>query len=151
MAEGIDNSWLDAVCTRTLNARFVQPDTEMGLLITGQERIQELNKSYRGKDKPTDVLSFYMTKGSSLAQTSDEFDFAAPPDGFAHLGEVIISYPQAVIQAKERNHPVKKEMATLVIHGILHLLGFDHNTDEEEDEMKALEEDILKNMEDLLV
>lgn len=151
MAEGLDRSWLNAVCERVLRARFADSETEMGLLVTGQERIRELNKNYRGKDKPTDVLSFYMTKGSSITEENDEYGFAVPPDGFTHLGEVIISYPQAVIQAEERNHPIKKELAALIIHGILHLLGFDHNTDEEEAEMKALEEDIMSNMEDLLL
>lgn len=63
----------------------------------------------------------------------------AAPDGLLHLGEVIISYPTAERQARERGHPVQREVAHLLIHGVLHLLGYDHALPEEERLMQARE------------
>ena len=73
--------------------------------------------------------------------------FPQPPDGVRHLGEVIISYPQAVIQAEEHQHSVKRELAILIIHGVLHLLGYDHETPELEQQMIAREREILSYIE----
>ena len=77
-------------------------------------------------------------------------NFPSPPDGVQHLGEVIISSPQAVIQAKEHQHSIKREVAILIIHGVLHLLGYDHETPEQERQMSAKEAEILSNMEKAL-
>jgi len=132
-------SWLRSVVEQVLIAQGVSSDVELGLVITSQERVQQLNKSYRGKDEPTDVLAFYMTSAAGEA-------FVAPPDGVRHLGEVIISYPQAVIQAKEHQHSIKKELAILIIHGVLHLLGYDHEEPELERRMRGREADILSQI-----
>jgi len=132
-------SWLRSVAEQVLIAQGVSSDVELGLVITSQERVRQLNKSYRGKDEPTDVLAFYMT--SAAGET-----FVAPPDGVRHLGEVIISYPQAVIQAKEHQHSIKKELAILIIHGVLHLLGYDHEEPEQERRMRGREADILSQI-----
>ena len=70
-----------------------------------------------------------------------------PPDGVLHLGEVIISYPQAVIQAEEHQHSKKREVAILVIHGILHLLGYEHDKPELESIMSSREQAILSIIE----
>jgi probable rRNA maturation factor len=122
-------------------AEKTAPHVELGILITGQEKVRELNRDYRGKDYNTDVLSFYMT-----LETKEE-SFVEPPDNMVHLGEVIISYPQAALQAKENGHPVSKEITILLVHGILHLLGYDHETNEEDaKKMQAREEAILKNL-----
>ncbi|MFQ6122357.1 MAG: rRNA maturation RNase YbeY [Dehalococcoidales bacterium] len=138
-------SWLQSVAEQVLIAQGAGFDVELGLVITSQERVQQLNKSYRGKDEPTDVLAFYMTpaKGTEVEPTS----FVAPPDGLLHLGEVIISYPQAVIQAKEHQHSIKREIAILIIHGVLHLLGYDHEEPEPERQMRAREREILSLVE----
>jgi len=71
----------------------------------------------------------------------------APPDEIEHLGEVIISYPQAVIQAEEHHHSVKREIAILIIHGVLHLLGYEHDKPELERDMRAREAEILSYIE----
>ena len=137
-------SWLEGVVEQTLVARGVDSRTELSLVITGQERIRQLNLSYLGKDEPTDVLAFAMLSG----QTEDEVvPFVTPPDGIKHLGEVIISYPQAVSQAKEHQHSVKRELAILIIHGVLHLLGYEHDKPELESEMRARETEILSHIE----
>lgn len=131
-----DSRWLRGVARRVLVEENAGPGAEVGLLITGQDRIHELNRIYRGKDKPTDVLSFGM-------QGDGVFPFVEPPDEALHLGEVIISYPQAVIQAQEGGHPVRKEVAILIIHGVLHLLGYDHEKAGERRKMQAREKAIL--------
>ena len=140
--------WLMSIVGQVLTAEGVTSAVELGLVITGQERVQELNRVYRGKDRPTDVLSFNMI--STHEETGIEATpFVTPPDGMLHLGEVIISYPQAVMQAQEREHSVKKEMAILIIHGVLHLCGYDHEKTEEARLMRARETEILGQAESL--
>jgi probable rRNA maturation factor len=90
-------------------------------------------------DEPTDVLAFHM-----LPQKGSESSFAVPPDGVTRLGEVIISYPQAVAQAKEQGHSPERELALLIIHGILHLLGCDHEEPQEERNMRERERELLE-------
>ncbi len=139
-----DDGWFQAIAEKTLAAEKTDDNAEMSLLITGQERIQQLNKAYRNQDKPTDVLSF------ALLADAAETAFSAPPDGLKHLGEVIISYPQAEMQAQEHNHPVRKELALLVIHGVLHLLGYDHMEDAEADIMETKQNKILRSLKEAL-
>ncbi len=142
----LDVAWLESVVVEALLAENTDPGSELGLVITGQEKIRELNLVHLGEDKPTDVLSFPM-----LPDSGDEAEsgtFIVPPDGITHLGEVIISYPQAVIQAEERGHSVQKEVATLIIHGVLHLLGYDHAEPEEQRDMQAREAEILTRIEE---
>jgi len=137
--------WLRDVAERVLVAQSVGSDVELGLVITSQERVQQLNKDYRGKDAPTDVLAFYMmTAGEGKGVESS--DFIVPPDGVRHLGEVIISYPQAVMQAEEHQHSIKRELAVLIIHGVLHLLGYDHEELEQEEKMRGREAEILSQV-----
>jgi len=149
LEEKIDSSWFRAVAERTLAIQYAQQNTEVGLVITGDEKVKELNKTYRGKNETTDVLAFYMTPGASWLKSAEKDAFAAQPDDILHLGEVIISYPKAVKQADEHNHSVKKELATLIVHGILHLMGYDHQKDEDEKEMKAREKEIISALGDL--
>lgn len=139
-------SWLRSVAEQVLIAQGASSDVELGLVITTQERVQQLNKRYRKKDSPTDVLAFYMTSAAEKTE-ADSASFVAPPDGLLHLGEVIISYPQAVIQAKEHQHSIKKEIAILIIHGVLHLLGYDHEGPEQKRQMRAREAEILSQIE----
>ena len=142
----LDVAWLESVAVEVLLAEGTDPGSELGLVITDQEKIRELNLVHLGEDEPTDVLSFPM-----LPDSGDEAEsgtFVTPPDGIAHLGEVIVSYPQAVIQAEERGHSVQKEVATLVIHGVLHLLGYDHDEPEREGRMRAIESEVLARIEE---
>ena len=134
-----EEGWLQGVAEQVLVAEKADAGAEMGLVIATGERVQQLNKSYRGQDEPTDVLAF-----SATEEIGAEFPpFVSPPDGVLHLGEVIISYPQAVTQAEEHQHSVKREIAVLIIHGVLHLLGYEHDKPELERQMRAREEEIL--------
>jgi len=127
---------------QTLVAESVPPDSEISLVIAGQRKIRRLNREYRGKDRNTDVLAFAMTE-----QRPRESSFITAPGIAHHLGEVLISYPQAVIQAKEQYHSLKKEIAILIIHGILHLLGYDHEKPADKNNMNAREKAILITLE----
>ena len=140
-----EESWFHSITERVLTLLNIS-NAELGLVISTQERIQELNKLYRGKDRPTDVLSFYMLSSEKQEEESDITSFITPPDGMLHLGEVVISYPQAVLQAEERKHSVEKELTILVIHGILHLLGYDEEEDEKRQAMQDKETEILSSI-----
>ncbi len=139
----LEVSWLQSIAERVLAVQNAGSETEMGLVIANQEKVKQMNRSYRGKDEPTDVLAFSMLPAEQMPGAS----FPQPPDGVRHLGEVIISYPQAVIQAEEHQHSVKRELAILIIHGVLHLLGYDHETPELEQQMIAREREILSYIE----
>jgi probable rRNA maturation factor len=129
--------WLEGIARQVLEAQGAGAEAEMGLLIATQERVKELNRDYLGEDAPTDVLAF------SAREEGADLPFIHPPDGLLHLGEVIIAYPQAVIQADEHRHSVKKELAILIIHGLLHLLGYDHDEPDRESQMRAREAELL--------
>jgi len=133
--------WLKKVVGQVLDAQDAGADVELSLVITGEEQVRQLNLSYRGRDEPTDVLAFSLASGEEAAARIP--DFVLPPDDIMHLGEVIISCPRAVIQAKEHKHPAKKEIAILIIHGVLHLLGYDHGEPEQKAIMEAREKEIL--------
>ena len=142
----LEVSWLKNIAEQVLEAQEAGSDVEMGLVITSQEKVQELNRNYLGRDEPTDVLAFYMVPPAE-ATVGELPPFITPPDGMLHLGEVIISYPQAALQAEEQRHTIKKEIAILIIHGVLHLLGYDHEEPEQERQMSAREAEILSRIE----
>jgi probable rRNA maturation factor len=99
------------------------PRAELSILLCTDPEIHALNRDYRRKDKPTDVLAFALREGEDGHLAGD------------HLGDVVISVDTAARQAKERRIPLKSEAITLLAHGLLHLLGWDHQTDEEEERM----------------
>lgn len=134
----VDEAWVKLIVRQVLNAEGVAPPYEVSLVFTDSETVRRLNRDYRGVDEPTDVLAFYM-----LPQKEADPLFVVPPDGVTRLGEVIISYPQAVEQAKEQGHSTERELALLIIHGILHLLGYDHEEPEEEHEMREREAELM--------
>ena len=138
----LEESWLQSVAEQVLVAQRVSPKAELGLVIASQERVQQLNQSYLGRDEPTDVLAFSMLPAEGEVG-ADSPPFVIPPDGVLHLGEVIISYPQAVMQAEEHQHSIKREIAILIIHGMLHLLGYEDDKPELKQQMVAREAEIL--------
>ncbi|MCJ7576622.1 MAG: rRNA maturation RNase YbeY [Dehalococcoidia bacterium] len=135
----VDGGWVKKIVRQVLKAEGMAPPYEVSLVFTDPETVQRLNRDYRGVDEPTDVLAFYM-----LPQRGADSSFALPPDGVTRLGEVIISYPQAVAQAREQGHSPERELALLVIHGILHLLGYDHEEPEEKSKMSERERELLE-------
>ncbi len=104
----------------------------MSLLFTGNDEIQVINREYRDKDQPTDVISF-------AYHETEDFDIGP----YDTLGDIVISLERVVEQAKEYNHSEKRELYYVLTHGILHLLGYDHIEEEDKVEMRAKEEEIL--------
>ena len=135
----VGEGWVKKIVQQVLKAEGVATPYEVSLVFTNSEVVKQLNRDYRGVDEPTDVLAFYM-----LPQKEVDSSFALPPDGVTRLGEVIVSYPQAVEQAKKQGHSPERELALLVIHGILHLLGYDHEEAKEEIKMRERERELLE-------
>jgi probable rRNA maturation factor len=134
----VDERWLKEVVRQVLKAEGVACPYEVSLVFTDSETVRQLNRDYRGVDEATDVLAFYM-----LTQKGVDSIFTLPPDGITHLGEVIISYPQAAAQAREQGHSLERELALLVIHGTLHLLAYDHEELQGEETMRKRERQLL--------
>ncbi len=118
-----------------------QPDSEMGIILVDNEYIQDLNLKYRGIDQPTDVLSFAMNEGVA---ESPAFKIEGEP---ILLGDVYLSVERAVEQAESFGHPFSRELCYLGAHGLLHLLGYDHQDPAETGLMRAEEEKILQQFE----
>ena len=125
---------LAALARRALAAEGVPTPAELSVVITDDETVQDLNRRYRAIDAPTDVLSF--GPGSDDA-------FMTPPGSPHQVGEIVISYPEAARGAEEAGGAIDEELAHLLVHGILHLLGYDHESPEEGRAMRAREEALL--------
>lgn len=147
--EAIAEEWIRRVVEETLSreGRLQQP-MEVGVVVGDDALLQELNQRYRGIDEPTDVLSFALTEPASPS-LEESVTFVTPPDGMLHLGEVIISYPRALEQARESRWPVQDELGFLLIHGVLHLLGYDHEEEAEAARMRSRESEIWASLSDL--
>jgi len=104
----------------------------LNVVIVDNKKIQEINKEYRGKDAVTDVISFAFEEVNDVEYDNVRF-----------LGEIYISYERCKEQAKDFGHSVKREFCYLAVHGLLHLLGYDHMVEEDKKVMRALEEEIL--------
>lgn len=140
----LKKSWLRQIAKESLSAAKAPPSATSSLVIAGDERVHGLNRLYRGKDSPTDVLSF------STQKTHGE-SFVLPPEESSHLGDVIISYPQAARQALEYGHSLEREISLLIAHGLLHLLGYDHEKPGDRRKMREKEKEILSLLERLKV
>ncbi|MDF2925486.1 MAG: hypothetical protein K0R57_4400 [Paenibacillaceae bacterium] len=132
---------------------------EVALSFVDDETIHQLNKEYRGMDKPTDVLSFAMSESSEdelpiRYDDMEEVEIELPeidveegdePDNLQAepLGDIVISVPRALAQAEEYGHSPEREIGFLFVHGFLHLIGYDHESEEEEKLMFAKQEQIL--------
>ncbi|MED4558904.1 rRNA maturation RNase YbeY [Bacillus subtilis] len=115
----------------------VQDQAEVSVTIVSNDDIHQINKEYRGKDAPTDVISFALEE-----EGEGEVEIVGaemPPV----LGDIIISADRTREQAEEYNHSFKRELGFLAVHGFLHLLGYDHMTKEEEEEMFTKQKELL--------
>lgn len=107
---------------------------DISVLVTDDNGIWEMNKDYRNVDRPTDVLSFPSNEGDALSSVPDSF-----------LGDIAISINRAKAQAFEYGHSFERELSFLTVHGCLHILGYDHMTDEDRQTMFALQDKILND------
>jgi len=139
-----DTQRLRQAVESALRATSVAEPIQASIVIADDATIRELNRQHRGVDATTDVLAFAF---SEAAEDSGG-EFVLPPDSARDLGEIIISLPQAARQADEQKHPLERELGLLVCHGVLHLLGYDHESPEDEAKMRALEAAALAMLDD---
>ena len=134
---------LEADLTKAMNVvaelEALSPQTEVDITLVDAAAIHELNRTYRGIDRPTDVLSFALDEGEEEPEVDD--------DEIEHLlGDVIISAPTAVRQGEEYGHGLEREMTYLAVHGMLHLLGYDHMEEKDKLIMRKREEEVLRRL-----
>jgi len=127
----ISDQNLLASVEKTILVDGVPDSPSLSVIITDDEEMKKLNQTYRGINKTTDVLSF-------------SGDFTDPDLDSRYLGDVIISYPQAEEQALRRGHDVEAELQLLAAHGVLHLLGYDHDTPTAKEAMWQVQTQILE-------
>ena len=115
-------------CTKKLELKNVC----FSVIIVNNDYIHNLNKNYRNIDRPTDVITFALEDNKVIDTPENRI-----------LGDIYISYDKAIEQAKEYEHSLKRELCFLTIHGILHLLGYDHMNEEDEKKMFRLQKELL--------
>lgn len=141
----VDEAYQDRVPTcalrtaivRTLQAHEVADDSGITLLVTSDADVHKLNDRYRGIDAPTDVLSFPAAADESLPPESGEQPY---------LGDIIVAFPYTAAHAQEDGHALDHVLALLAVHGTLHLLGYDHDTAENQNEMWETQAQILAQL-----
>lgn len=134
--ENFENNYeqdFTAIIEQALKTLGIEDDVEVSCVLVDDERMHEINREYRHIDRSTDVISFAM-------EDNDQFYVEGMP---RTLGDIFISVDHAKKQAEEYGHSLRREMCFLFTHGILHLLGYDHMTDEQEKEMFGLQDQIL--------
>lgn len=133
---------LREVARRALETEGIPADAEVGLTFVDDEEMARLNGEYRGRDETTDVLSFPLFERAEIEQ------LRVRPEAFPErpilLGDVVISTPTASRQAVEYGHDYSREVAFLFVHGLLHLLGYDHDEPENRTSMRQAEEAVLE-------
>ncbi|MFZ5590607.1 MAG: rRNA maturation RNase YbeY [Bacillota bacterium] len=130
------NSLVRRVVEKALAEELSGEDAEVSVVLVDDEYMRDLNFRYRQIDSPTDVLSFAMEEGEELADAGEG----------RILGDIVISLPTALRQSMEYGHSLDRELGFLVVHGVLHLLGYDHDTPQGEQEMLARTEAILSSL-----
>ena len=149
----VSGEFLEQVARHALDVGKSAADTEVSVVITDDEEVRKLNKLHRGVDEYTDVLSFsfthhgqYYGDGELPPERSAGVEFVLPQGKQATLGEVIISYPQARRQAEQSGDSVDEELAVLLAHGVLHLLGHDHEIPGDRAEMEKVQAQVLRRV-----
>ena len=139
----------EAVIAEVLRSEKIPAQAEVSVSFTNDETIRELNAAFRGKDEATDVLSFPASDETLYRRLPNRKTQPAcyhPKTGDLLLGDIVISVPRARAQAKEYGHGVRREIAFLIAHSCLHLLGYDHMTEREAKRMETKQEAVLQNL-----
>lgn len=134
--ECYEDKYLDLM-KLTLNTLGLTFNPIVSVTIVNNKHIHRINHKYRDVDRPTDVISFAFLDGNKQRDKIFHSQELVP------LGDIYISYEKAIEQAQEYGHPLEREMSFLFVHGLLHLLGYDHMTKEDEEVMFKLQEEIL--------
>ena len=129
----VDTSSLELAVTTVLQQQSAPLETDLTIVITDDQQLQQLNLQFRDIDAPTDVLSF-------------PADFTDPENEIPYLGDILISYERAEAQAHAGGHSPMAELQLLAVHGVLHLLGYDHADSQEKTQMWAIQSEILEQL-----
>ena len=137
-----------------LDAAIPRQTCQLSLAICDDDTIRQLNRDYRGVDEVTDVLAFSShypgpwqgDDAPPADRTSGQEPFVMPVDEAAFIGEAVVCYPQMCRQAAESSTPPENELALLVVHGVLHLLGYDHQEPSEQADMEARQQQALSRI-----
>lgn len=129
----------EELAVKALNYLELNFNPVISVALVNNEFIHTMNRDYRGIDRPTDVISFAFLDGEENRQEMMNSGKTII------LGDIYISIDKAIEQAKEYGHPVERELKFLFVHGLLHLLGYDHMCKEDEEIMFPLQEKILEN------
>lgn len=121
-----DAELIEQAIAAVLRGEGISEPIELSVLVTSDAALHELNRTYRGVDRPTDVLSFASEEDAPDAPQS----FVRAPDTPRYLGDIAISYERVLAQAEDYGHSAARELAYLTAHGVLHLLGYDHERGE---------------------
>ena len=139
----INTTLLQEIALKILHELHCDPHCELSIALVDDQTMHRLNLEYRGIDRSTDVLSFALQEAEEPVLNHPESE---PGDHPTILGDVILSTETIQRQACEHNHSFDRELYFLLIHGILHLLGHDHHTDEEAQVMQTLEQRLLHKL-----
>ncbi len=135
--------WVRGIIKTILNVESVKYHLELGIMFTDNPTIQKLNKKYRSINQPTDVLSFSLPNDiSSIFQLPS----SSSPECRTQIGEIVISLPMAFEQASDHKSSIEREVTVLLIHGTLHLLGYDHIKASDARRMEAKEKTIINSI-----
>jgi probable rRNA maturation factor len=155
---------LDRVALQTLQIVDIKPEVMFTLLITDDESIRDMNKQYRNQDKPTDVLSFPLLEDPLVNAPVDQLwstthtedapstsersaqKFVTPPGSVMNLGDIVMSWPTIVRQATEAGHDPLVELLYLFSHGLLHLVGYDDQTEAGYQAMVHIQQTVLQTL-----
>ncbi|MGC9360140.1 MAG: rRNA maturation RNase YbeY [Anaerolineae bacterium] len=137
LPDSVTSAWLRGIARQALRHQRQPTGSQVALVLTDDATVAKLNAEYRHVDAPTDVLAFASQEGEP---------FVLPEAARRHLGDIVISLETAQRQASERDHPVGHELALLIVHGCLHLLGYDHGTPEEKARMWSVQRDIMQEI-----
>lgn len=147
IADNTFDKIIEHAINAALDAEKVEQGCDICVIVTDDENIRELNKEHRGIDRATDVLSFPMLElrpGEKIEVSPLELD---EETGTVMLGDIVISAPRAKAQAEEYGHSEEREISFLAVHGILHLLGYDHELSEEDEKLHfSRQEEILEGV-----
>lgn len=143
--ESIDGLYelIETVCKKTLEYERCDFDAQISVTLVDNTRIREINRKQRGIDSATDVLSFPMLEfDEDVAEADFEYD-----GDFVVLGDIVLSLERAREQSREYNHSMRREIAFLTTHSMLHLLGYDHvDSEEDEERMFRRQDEILNEL-----
>jgi probable rRNA maturation factor len=143
-AADVDVALIERAVEAALAAEGAGGAIEVSVLVTDDAELHRLNRDYRSVDAPTDVLSF---ADDEEAAEGPHPAFVRPPEAPRYLGDIAISYERVVAQAAEYGHSRERELAFLTVHGVLHLLGYDHERGEADAaEMRAHEEAVMARL-----